>query len=201
MERNGSIISASRGQGRGVVWVTTLQKGGGARRWRMRWRVPSTTPTLHSQRAKPSPLWSRLCLETRIGRGLARIATSYGVKPRGAPASRVHPLTRRVVAPHGRGRKWRERPPIFCRWCGTGQGEVVHAKIHHHPSPFRGRSLHSDPWREGRHSGDEARVGTLTTGGARERPTQAAAGFRLAARNSAHCSIRTRRRSNRSERA
>ena len=45
---------------------------------------------------------------------------SYGVKPRGAPASRVHPLARRVVAPHGRGRKWRERPPLFVRWCGTG---------------------------------------------------------------------------------
>ena len=26
---------------------------------------------------------------------------------------------------------------------------MVHAKIHHLPSPFRGRSLHSDPWREG----------------------------------------------------
>ena len=167
----------------------------------MRWRVPSTTPTLHSQRAKSSPLWSRLCPGIRIGRGLARMSqircgnAPCGVAP-GCPR-----LARRVAAPHRRGRKWRERPPIFCRWCGTGQGEVVHAKIHHLPSPFRGRSLHSDPWREGRHSGDEARVGTLTTGGARERPTQAAAGFRLAARNSAHCSIRTRRRSNRSERA
>ena len=39
----------------------------------MRWRVPSTTPTLHSQRAKPSPSWSRLCPGTRIGSGLARI--------------------------------------------------------------------------------------------------------------------------------
>ena len=48
-----------------------------------------------------------------------------------------------------RGRKWRERPRVFWRWCATGQGEVVHAKIHHLPSPFRGRSLHSDPWREG----------------------------------------------------
>ena len=74
---------------------------------------------------------------------------SCGVKPRGAPASRVHPLARRVVAPHGRGRKWRERPRVFRRWCGTGEGEVVHAKIHDLPSPFRGRSLHSDPWREG----------------------------------------------------
>ena len=33
------------------------------------------------------------------------------------------------------GRRWRERPPLFDRWCGTGQGEMVHAKIHHLPSP------------------------------------------------------------------
>ena len=50
----------------------------------------------------------------------------------------VHPLARRVVAPHGRGRKWRERPPDFWRWCATGQGEVVHAKIHHLPFPVSG---------------------------------------------------------------
>ena len=30
---------------------------------------------------------------------------------------------------------WRERPPVFRRWCATGQGEMVHAKIHHLPSP------------------------------------------------------------------
>ena len=69
-ERDGSIISASGGQGRGVVWVDHLQKGGGARRWRTRWRVPSTTPTLHSQRAQPlgtvvqavpgNPHWTRV---------------------------------------------------------------------------------------------------------------------------------------------
>ena len=178
-----------------------LTKEGGARRWCTRWRVSSTTPPLHSQRAHPSPSWSRLCRETRIGQELARIAQILWGKARcGAGPARPR-LARRVVAPHGRGGKWRERPRVFCRWCGTGQGKVVHGKIHHHPSPFRGRSLHSDPWREGRHSGDEAQVGTLTTGEAREGPTQAAACFRPAARNSDHCSIRTRRRSNRSERA
>ena len=93
------------------------------------------------------------------GRGLAwkalleavwhGLLESSRVKPRGAPVSRVYPLARRVVAPHGRGRKWRERPRVFWRWSATGLGEVVHAKIHHLPSPFRGRSLHSGPWREG----------------------------------------------------
>ena len=85
----------------------------------------------------------------QIGRGLARIAQILWGKAPCGTASRCPRLAGRVVAPHGRGRKWRERPPLFCRWCGTGQGEVVHAKIHHLPSPFRGRSLHSDPWREG----------------------------------------------------
>ena len=93
---------------------------------------------LHYQRAKPSLLWSRLCPGIRIGRGLARIPQILRGKAPCGGAPRCPRLARRVVAPHGRGRKWRERPPVFCRWCGTGQGEVVHAKIHHLPSPFRG---------------------------------------------------------------
>ena len=68
-ERDGSIISASGGHGRGVVWVARLQRGGGARRW----CTNLTITNLHYQRAQPSPLWSRLCLEIRIGSGLARI--------------------------------------------------------------------------------------------------------------------------------
>ena len=87
--------------------------------------------------------------ESALDAGWRGLPESFGVKPRAVPASRVDPLARRVVAPHRRGRKWRERPPDFWRWCATGQGEVVHAKIHHLPSPFQGRSLHSDPWREG----------------------------------------------------
>ena len=87
--------------------------------------------------------------ESALDAGWHGLPESYGVKPRAVPRHGVHRLARRVVAPHGRGRKWRERPRVFCRWCATGEGEVVHAKIHHLPSPFRGRSLHSDPWREG----------------------------------------------------
>ena len=87
-----------------------LTKGGWRTRWRTRWRtwrrVPSTTPTLHSQRAKSSPLWSRLCPETRIGHGLAGISRAFrGKAPCGADP-RVARLAWRVVAPHGRGRWW-----------------------------------------------------------------------------------------------
>ena len=97
-----------------------------------------TITNLHYQRAKPSPLWYRRFPGIRIGRGLARIArVLWGKAPCGAGPARPR-LARRVVAPHGRGRWWRERPPGFCRWCSTGQEEVVQAKIHHHPSPFRG---------------------------------------------------------------
>ena len=125
-----------------------LQRGGGAWRWRTWWRVPSTTPTLLSQRAKSFPLWSRLFPEIRIGRGLERIAqTLWGKAPCGARGACLPLRTPRRGAT--RRRKWRERPRVFWRWCATGQGEVVHVKIHHLPSPFRGRSLHSDPWREG----------------------------------------------------
>ena len=100
------------------------------------------------RRRGPSCSW-----KPALDAGWHGLPESYGVKPRAAPASRVHPLARRVVAPHGRGRKWREQPPVSCRWCGTREGEVVHAKIHHLPSPFQGRSLHRDPWREGHHPG------------------------------------------------
>ena len=68
-DRDGSTISASGGQGRAVVSVATLQGWGGARRW----CTILTTTNLHYQRAQPSPLWFRLCLESRIGRGLARM--------------------------------------------------------------------------------------------------------------------------------
>ena len=72
-ERDGSTISASGGQGRGVVWVATFPMGGGSHRWLTKWLTLLTTPTLLSQRAKSSPSWSRLCPETLIGSGLARI--------------------------------------------------------------------------------------------------------------------------------
>ena len=126
--------------------VATLQTGGGARRWRTRWLTLVTTATLLSQRAKPSPLWSRLCPETRIGRRLARIAR-VGCDNRGGAAAGVS--RRRPLRRAWRRRKWRERPHHFWRWCATGQGEVARMKIRTISPPRWGRSLHSDPWREG----------------------------------------------------
>ena len=90
-----------------------LTKGGWLTRWLTRWRTLLTTPTLLSQRAKSSPSWSRLCPETRIGSGLARILRILCGKAHCGAAPGCPRLARRVVAPHGRGRKWRERPPPF----------------------------------------------------------------------------------------
>jgi len=81
---------------------------------------------------EPSLLWSGPCLESLMGHGLARIPR-VGCDTRGGAAPGVSPP--RPLRRTGRGRKWRERPPRFDRWCGTGQGEMVHAKIHHLPSP------------------------------------------------------------------
>ena len=74
--------------------------------WRTWWRVPSTTPTLHYQRAQPSPLWSRLYRETRIEQGLARITRILRGKAQCGAKPPVPRLAQRVVAPHGRGRWW-----------------------------------------------------------------------------------------------
>ena len=41
--------------------------------WAGRWCTILTTTNLHYQRAQPSLLWCKLCLEIRIGLGLARI--------------------------------------------------------------------------------------------------------------------------------
>ncbi len=145
-ERDGSTISGSGGQGSGVVWVATFQTGGGSHRWRTKWLTHLTNTTPFSQRAKSSSLWSRLCPETRIGSGLARILRIlFGKAPCGAGLSCPR-LARRVVAPHRRGRKWRERPPLFGRWCATGEGKGGQGSGHPLPPLRGGRSHHSDPY-------------------------------------------------------
>ena len=95
---------------------------GGSLRWRTHW----TTTTHLSQRAESSPLWSGPCLESLMGRGLARIPR-VGCDTRGGSAPGVS--ARRPVRRAGRGWKWRERPHAFWRWCATGQGEVARMKI------------------------------------------------------------------------
>ena len=90
-----------------------------------------TITNLHYQRAKPSPLWSKLCPGVRIGGGSARIARVLcGKAPCGADPDRT--------AGRGAAREGgmvERATPFFRRWCATGQGEMVHAKIHHLPSP------------------------------------------------------------------
>ena len=98
-----STISDSGGQGRGVVGVGHLHKGGGPRRWLTKWLTLLTTTRLLSQRAESSPLWPRLCPGTRIGRGLPRIARVLrGKAPCGAGIACPPPRTaRRGTAPEG----------------------------------------------------------------------------------------------------
>ena len=85
-----------------------------------RWRRKSVTPakrgvtskgdmllrttTRFSQRAEPSPLWWRLCLESRIGHGLDRILRILCDKAKRDCASRV-PASPGAVARRTRGEK------------------------------------------------------------------------------------------------
>ena len=125
----------------------------------MRWRVPSTTPTLHSQRAKPSPSWSRLFPETRIGRGLARIAQIlWGKAPWGAGIACPPPRTPRRGATRGGGSGGSD-PLFFAAGAAPGRGRWCTPKSTTSPPLFGGRSLHSDPWREGKRA--LARLGRI----------------------------------------
>jgi len=56
--------------------------------------------------------------------------------------------------------------PLFSALVRHRAEEMVHAKIHHLPSPVGGRSLHSDPWREGHRVGQESKADAWNTGGA-----------------------------------
>ncbi len=129
--------------------MATLQTGGGSHRWRTKWLTLSTTPTLHSQRAKPSPSWSRLIPETRIGRGLARIAQIlWGKAPWGVGIACPPPRTPRRGAAQ-EGEEVEGATPLFLplvRHRGVFTGAYSGARS---TLPGGGRSLHSDPWREG----------------------------------------------------
>ena len=107
----------------------------------MRWRVPSTTPTLLSLRAKSSPLWSRLCPETRIGSGLARILRIFCGK---APCGAGPPRTARRGAAQ-EGEEVEGATPRFLalvRHRRVLSGAYSDARL---TLPSGGRSLHSDP--------------------------------------------------------
>ena len=81
----------------------------------------STTTTPFSQRAEPSPLWSRLCRETRIGRSLARIAQVRCGNPPCGAAPGCPRLARRVVAPHGRGGSGGSDPCVLTASAAPGR--------------------------------------------------------------------------------
>ena len=129
------MISASGGQGRGVVWVATLQRGGGSPRWLTRWPTLLTTTTLLSQRAPPSLVWSGPCLESLIGHGLARIPR-VGCDNRGGAAPGVSPPrpARRGAAREGEEVEGATPPfwPLVRHRAGGGGAPLW---SHHLPSP------------------------------------------------------------------
>ena len=100
---------------------------------------------LHYQRAKPSPLWSRLCPKILMGRRLARIARVIWGKRRATPGQGV---------PASHGASWRrtgggdggESDPLFFG-AGTppGRGRWCTPKSTTTPPLFGGRSHHRDP--------------------------------------------------------
>ena len=104
-----------------------------------------TPTTLFSQRAPPSPLWSGTSPKRRIRRGTTRISRVGCGKAKRGCASRVPPRPARRRAAR-EGRKWRERPRPFGRWCGAREGKGGQASGHPLPPLRGGRSLHSDPF-------------------------------------------------------
>ena len=87
--------------------------------------------------------------ESALDAGWHGLRKSYGVKPRAVPASRVRPLARRVVAPHGGEGSGGSDPLFFAAGAAPGRGRWCTPKSTTSPPLFGGRSLHSDPWREG----------------------------------------------------
>ena len=83
----GSTISASRGQGRGAARVGHSHKRGGPPEW----PAFSTTTTPFSQRAEPSPLWSKASPKRRDasdggpGGNFPAVGGSKGPEPLASP--------------------------------------------------------------------------------------------------------------------
>ncbi len=91
---------------------------------------------------------------------------SSGVMPRAAPRQGV---------PASHGASWRRTggggsggsdPGFFAAGAAPGRGRWCTPKFTTSPPLFGGRSLHSDPWREGYRVGQQAETATSTTGGA-----------------------------------
>ena len=96
------------------------------------------------------------------GRALAAVVGALPGKPYGtrvgtdSPRRLRHPWqggAQRTPGSHGaprlEGEEVEGATPYFLALVRHRAGEMVHAKVHHFPPRFWGRSLHSDPWREG----------------------------------------------------
>ena len=122
--------------------------------------------------------WRRSCYAQRLslrgqsprrcGRGLSRNAASDGgqhgfpasaAKRRSEAAPRVSPLARRNGVPHERGAGGESDPPFFAAGAARGRSKVAAKVATLCPSLRGGRSLHSDPWREGHRASQAAGAG------------------------------------------
>ena len=136
-----------------------LTKQGGARGGAHRWRTILAITILHYQRAKPSPLWSRLWPGIHIGHGLARIAQIRWGKAPCAAGIACPRLTRASWRRTGGGDGGGSDPPLFGAGAPPGRGKWSTLRSTTYPAPRGGRSLHSDPWREGLRAPFRARGG------------------------------------------
>ena len=95
------------------------------------------------------------------GRALAAVVGALPGKPYGTRVGTDSPrrlqqpwrgggrVPASLGAPRLEGEDVEGATPCFLALVRHRAGEIVHAKVHHSPPRFWGRSLHSDPWREG----------------------------------------------------
>ena len=140
-ERDGSIISASGGQGRAVVWVTRLQSrvvhAGGARVWQtqnctIRGRSPRRCGRGYSWKSALDAGWYGFPKFSAVER--RRVPACVSPASPGASA-------RRTVGGVGGG----SDPPFFAAGAAPGRGRWCTRMATPSPLPCGGRSLHSDP--------------------------------------------------------
>ena len=112
-----------------------------------------TTPV--SQRAEPSPLWCGTFPKRRTRRGTTRISRVRCGKAKRSCASRV-PLPPGAKARRTRGVLVVRAPPPFSALVRHGGRQRWRPRWRPFAPLRGGRSLHSDPWREGHRAGQEA---------------------------------------------
>jgi len=132
------------GHPRAVIWVTWLQssdvQAGGAR------FRPLQNCTIRGQ--SPRRCGQSCARESALEAGWHGLPVSFTVKRSRVRACVCPPRTARRRRRTG-GEEVEGATPCFLALVRHRAGEMVHAKVHHLPPRFWGRSLHSDPWREG----------------------------------------------------